>query len=448
MSSDNPTVDVAIAGAGFTGLAAALELARRGLRVVVVEKDSEAGGLAGSFRVADKGGEGQERLERFYHHWFASDTDILELIRSLGLESEVLQRPTRTGMYYAHRFFRLSTPLDVLRFPPLGLLDCLRLGWVALAARRVKDWHELESVTAREWLLEHCGPRVYQVVWEPLLVGKFGRHADQVSAVWIWNKLKLRGGSRGSSGQEVLSYYRGGFAALVDAMIAEIRRLGGEVRLGCAVSKVLARNGVAVGLATAQGDIAARRVLLTTPLPIASDLLEGQCSALYLARLRDMQYLSNVCIVLELSESLSSIYWLNVNDPGFPFVAVIEHTNFEPTTSYGGRHIVYLSKYLPREERLYQMSDEEAVDFAVAALKRMFPKFERQWLTRSWVWRADYSQPIVGLHHSQKIPPFEGELKGLYVAAMGQVYPEDRGTNYAVRNGKQAAEKIAAGLGG
>jgi protoporphyrinogen oxidase len=446
MPSDNRPVDVAIAGAGFTGLAAALELARRGHRVVVVEKDSEAGGLAGSFRIGDERGESNERLERFYHHWFASDTDILELIRGLGLESEVLHRPTRTGMYYAHQFFRLSTPLDVLRFPPLGLFDCLRLGWVALAARRVRDWQELESVTARDWLLAHCGERVYQVVWEPLLVGKFGRHADQVSAVWIWNKLKLRGGSRGSAGQEVLSYFRGGFAALVDATVAEIRRLGGEVRLGCAVQKVLANHGAAVGLATADGDIAARRVLLTTPLPISSDLLEGQCSALYLARLRDMQYLSNVCIVLELSESLSSIYWLNVNDPSFPFVAIIEHTNFEPATSYGGHHIVYLSKYLPREDRLYQMTDEEAVDFAVAALKRMFPKFERQWLTRSWVWRADYSQPIVGLHHSQKIPPLEGELKGLYVAAMGQVYPEDRGTNYAVRNGKRAAEKIATGL--
>jgi protoporphyrinogen oxidase len=432
--------DVVIVGAGFTGLAAALELARKGRKVCVVERDAEAGGLAGSFCV------GGERLERFYHHWFASDTHITGLIRSLGREDRILERPTRTGMYYAHQFYRLSSPKDVLCFTPLSFLNRLRLGYVALAARRVSDWKSLESCTAREWLIRHCGEQVYRVVWEPLLVGKFGVYAEQVSAVWFWNKLKLRGGSRGKAGQEVLAYYRGGFAALVDEVVSEIRRQGGEVLLNCGARKVLARDSAVIGVTTCDGEISARRVLLTTPLPVSAGLLEGVCSAGYVASLRRIRYLSNVCIVLELSRSLSSTYWLNVNDPSFPFVAVIEHTNFEPAGTYGGRHIVYLSKYLPPEDALYRMADGEAVEFATAALKRMFPEFDAAWVTKGTVWRADCSQPVVGLHHSQLIPSLEGELRHLYLASMAQVYPEDRGTNYAVRNGTVAAKKIAESL--
>lgn len=429
--------DVVVVGAGFTGLSAALELARRGHKVCVVEKDAEPGGLAGSFRV------GSERLEKFYHHWFASDMHMIELIRSLGREDQIVERPTRTGMYYAHRFFRLSGPKDVLCFTPLSFVNRLRLGYVALAARRVKDWKQLENRTAKEWLIEHCGLEVYRVVWEPLLVGKFGAYADEVSAVWFWNKLKLRGGSRGKAGQEVLAYYKGGFAALVDEVVDQIRLLGGEVLLNCATQCVTATDGRATGVRTAEGDIAARRVLLTTPLPVSAKLLANACSPEYVSSLTQIRYLSNICIVLELSRSLSSTYWLNVNDPSFPFVAVIEHTNFEPASTYGGKHIVYLSKYLPPEDALYRMSDQEAAEFAVSALKKMFPEFDSAWATNSTVWRADYSQPIVGLHHSKLIPPMQGELGNLYLATMGQVYPEDRGTNYAVRNGMAAAIEIA-----
>jgi protoporphyrinogen oxidase len=432
--------EVAVVGAGFTGLAAALELARRGHKVCVIEKDAQPGGLAGSFRV------GGERLEKFYHHWFASDTHMIDMIRSLGREDQIVERPTRTGMYYAHRFFRLSGPTDVLCFTPLSFVNRLRLGYVALAARQVKDWKQLEGRTAKDWLIEHCGKEVYRVVWEPLLVGKFGTYADEVSAVWFWNKLKLRGGSRGNAGQEVLAYYKGGFAALVDEVVDQIRLLGGEVLLNCSAECVTAVDGRATGLCTSGGEIVARRVLLTTPLPVSATLLTATCSPEYVASLRKIRYLSNICIVLELSRSLSSTYWLNVNDPSFPFVAVIEHTNFEPAATYGGKHIVYLSKYLSPDDALYRMSDREAAEFAMAALGKMFPEFDPAWANKSSVWRADYSQPIVGLHHSELIPAMQGELGNLYLATMGQVYPEDRGTNYAVRNGMAAAIEIAGSL--
>jgi len=433
-------IDAAIVGAGFTGLSAALQLARKGYRICVLEQDKEPGGLAGSFWV------GNERLEKFYHHWFTSDVHIMDLIASLGREDRILRRSTRTGMYYAHQFYRLSSPRDVLTFTPLSFINRLRLGYVALAARRVKDWKSLEQYTAKEWLLKHCGEQVFRVVWEPLLIGKFGVYADEVSAVWFWNKLKLRGGSRGQGGEEVLAYYKGGFAALADDIVAEIRRQGGQVRLNTSVAGITASRGRVTGVRTSSGTIEAKSVLLTTPLPVAAELLSPICRRSYIQSLEQIRYLSNICIVLELKKALSSTYWLNVNDPSFPFVAVIEHTNFEPTSTYGGRHIVYLSKYLPSQDALYQMQDEEAAAFAISALRRMFPDFDASWVIRSNVWRADFSQPIVQRHYSRLVPKMKTEVANLFLATMAQVYPEDRGTNYAVRSGNEAAGEMELSL--
>jgi protoporphyrinogen oxidase len=432
---------VAIVGAGFTGLAAAWELSRRGIGVTVLEADSEVGGLAGSFEV------GGTRLEKFYHHWFTSDTHVTDLVRELHQEGEVVHRETHTGMYFANRRFRLSSPLDLLRFSPLPFADRLRLGILALRARRVGDWRQLEARTAQEWLMALGGRRVYDVVWRPLLEGKFGEYAGEVSAVWFWNKLKLRGGSRGRGGAEVLAYYRGGFAALADRLSGAIEAAGGTIRLGTPATGLVMRRGRIAGVATPEGTVAADAVIATPALPIVADLVAPHATSDYVASLRRIKYLANLCVVLELDRSLSETYWLNVNDPGFPFVGVIEHTNFEPAESYGGRHLVYLSKYLPESAPLYRMRDEEAVAFCLPHLQRMFPAFQPEWIQRAHVWRARYSQPIVERHYSSLIPAVRTPLEGLYLSTMAQVYPEDRGTNYAIREGRRAGALVAAELG-
>jgi protoporphyrinogen oxidase len=431
---------VVVIGGGFAGLSAAWELSRRGAAVTVLEADAELGGLAGSFEVNG------ERLEKFYHHWFTNDAQIADLARELGTEGEILYRPTRTGMYFANHFFKLSTPLDVLKFTPLRPLDRIRLGLLALRARAVKDWKALESLTAEEWLLELGGPEVYRVVWQPLLEGKFGPFASKISAVWFWNKLKLRGGSRGKGGAEMLAYYRGGFAALADHLAREIRAAGGEIRTGLPATGLVVSAGRATGVETPEGVIQADAVLATPALPIFADLVEAHAPADYVSRLREVDYLGNVCLVLELDRSLSDTYWLNVNDPDFPFVGVIEHTNFEPASTYGGRHIVYLSKYLPVSETLYRMGDEEVLDFSIPHLQRMFPEFDRSWIVDAHVWRARYSQPIVVRHYGALIPPVETPVAGLYLCTMAQIYPEDRGTNYAIREGRRVGAQIAGAL--
>ena len=429
--------NVAIVGGGFTGLAAGLQLARSGHKVTILEAEPEPGGLAGSFRL-----QSGQRVERFYHHWFTHDRHLLELLRMLGREGDLIPRETRTGLYFGGKFFKLASPLDVLRFSPLCLSDRLRLGMAALLARRVRDWRRLEGVTAGEWLQRVCGERVYRVVWEPLLVGKFGEYAESISAVWFWNKLKLRGSSRGKHGRETLAYYRGGFAALVDQLVEAIHAAGGRVLCNSPVTALRLRGGVVRGVDTATGAVAASHVVLTTALPIAARLLEPHVPAEYTASLHRIGYLSNLCVVLVLKRSISPFYWLNVNDVSFPFVAVIEHTNFEPPASYGRQHIVYLSKYLPQSAQLYGMNDGEAVRFSLAALERMFPQLTADWVLEARVWRADYAQPIVERHYSALIPAAATPIPGVHLASMAQIYPEDRGTNYAVREGFRAAARI------
>lgn len=429
-----------VVGGGYTGLAAAYELARRGHEVTVLERDPEIGGLAGAFDV------GGTKLEKFYHHWFTSDQDVMELIREVGAQHEVVLRPTRMGMYFAKDFFRLSTPLDLVRFTPLRLADRFRLGLLALRARRVRNWMALEGLTAEEWLIGLGGRSVYEVVWQPLLRGKFGAYAEEVSAVWFWNKLKLRGGSRGRGGAEMLAYFRGGFASLASRVAAEIERLGGRILTGIPAEALAVENGRVVGVHTPTGLITADAVIATAALPIVADFVEPHVPAEYARQLRSIDYLANVCLVLELDRSLSDTYWLNVNDPGFPFVGVIEHTNFEPMSTYGGRHIVYLSKYLPEDAELFGMSDAEVLEFCVTHLQRMFPDFHYSWIVDHHVWRARYSQPIITRHYSTKIPRVESPLAGLFISSMAQVYPEDRGTSYAIREGRKAGRLVAMRL--
>lgn len=434
---DDISKTIVVVGGGFAGLAAAYDLARAGHRVTVLEADNHVGGLAGSFE-----SEG-DRLDRFYHHWFTNDLAVLGLIADLGLSDEVVVHPTNTGVYYNRSFFKLSTPLDLLRFSALPFLDRIRLGILTLRARRVKNWRELENRTAADWLLALGGRKVFEVVWRPLLEGKFGPYADRVSAVWFWNKLKLRGGSRGSTGEERLAYFKGSFARLAEATAQAIIDHGGAVLTDTPAKAIDPAGEHRWRVTTDDAVYDADHVIATPALPIIANLIEDWADEDYAASLNRIEYLANVCLVLELHQSLSSTYWLNVNDPSFPYVGVIEHTNFESPESYGGKHVVYLSKYLPHTDSLYAMSPEEVLEFSIPHLQRMFPEFSRSWIHRFHVWRARWSQPVVERNYSALIPAEDGPLPGFHICSMAQIYPEDRGTNYAIREGRRLAERLS-----
>jgi protoporphyrinogen oxidase len=427
---------VVVVGAGFSGLAAAYELARRGFKPVVLEAEPYVGGLAAGFPINGT------RVERFYHHWFTSDHHVSELVREFGLEDRIAYKATRTGMYFANKLYRLSTPLDVLRLPVLSVPDRLRLGFTLLRSRLVRDWRHIDHISAADWLRQLGGNEAFRVIWQPLLRSKFGPHAEDVSAAWFWSKLRLRGGSRGARGEERLAYFRGGFAALADELVARIVNAGGKVRLSTPASGLVIEDGRVAGVTTGAEQIEAQAVVLTPALPIIAELVRPHVDHAYAERIGAIDYLANICVVLELSKSLSELYWMNVNDPDFPFVGVIEHTNLDQADPAGRRHIVYLSRYLPASDPMFAARDDDIVRFTLPHLQRMFPDLDPDCIRATHVWRARYAQPLVVRNYSRLIPPHRTQIAGLFIASMAQVYPEDRGTNYAIRDGRAVARLV------
>lgn len=432
--------DLVIVGGGYSGLTIAYRLSNYGFKIAVVEKEETLGGLAGTYHV------GETELEKFYHHLFTSDNDILNLVAELGIKSKIQKKATNTGMYYANKFYKLSSPKDLLRFKPLPLIDRLRLGLLIIKARSIKNWKSLESKSAKQWLIENSSIRVYKIVWEPLLVGKFGRYADSVSAVWIWNKLVLRGGSR-DRGEEKLVYFKGGFQTITTALESKLRSTDIDILKGTAVHSIN-RHGDAWQIDTNRGTIEANFVCSTLPLPLIAQHIRPFANFDLIARLNRIKYVGNTCLVLELTRSLSSTYWLNVNDANFPFVGIIEHTNFDALENYSGRHIVYLSKYLPTDDSLYHMSADELYDYAYPFIKRMFPEFDNSWVLNKSLWKAQYSQPIVEKAYSTIIPSNYVVDERFAICSMAQIYPQDRGTNYAVMYANKMAESILCKLRG
>lgn len=426
--------DVVIVGAGFTGLTAAYALSKRGKRVQVLEADDTPGGLAGIFNFSDG-----TRVEKFYHHWFNNDIYVPELVKELGLDGDVMLLPTRTGMYFNGRIWKLSSPLDLLRFKALSLTDRIRLGLLVLQVRRIKDWKTIEHLSIREWLEPLCGKSVYKVVWEPLINAKFSVFAEAVNAVWMWKKLVLRGSTRNDKGGEELAYFKGGFGRLAAELVVAIKKHGGEVRFGQRVTGVEASGSRIHALLTDQAAVHAEQYLFTPAFPIVADILQNVANPEWLASLRRVKYLGNICLVLRLKQSLSETYWLNVNDPGFPFVGVIEHTNFDSPENYQGTHIVYLSRYLATADPVWLYTDDAYFDFAMQHLKRMFPNMAQSWVVDYKVWRAEYAQPVTERNYASYVPPQETPFENLLISTMAQIYPEDRGTNYAIREGRSSA---------
>jgi protoporphyrinogen oxidase len=430
--------DVVIVGAGFAGLTAAYELSKRRLKVIVIEADATPGGLAGTFEFSDG-----VRLEKFYHHWFNNDVHVPELVKDLGMEGDVITMPSRTGMYLNGRIWKLSTPLDLLRFRALSFTDRIRLGLLVLQVRRVRDWRAIEHLSIREWLEPLCGKSVYKVVWEPLVTSKFSLYAEHVSAVWMWKKLVLRGSTRSEGGGEELAYFKGGFGRLAEALVAAIVKAGGVVRYSQRVLEACVDGGRVIALKTDSGMVQGCQFLFTPAFSIIADMFQNAAQPLWLQKLRRVRYLGNICLVMRLKRSLSDTYWLNVNDPGFPFVGVIEHTNFDTSDSYKGSHIAYLSRYISPDDPAWAYGEEEYVEFALAHLERMFPAFDRSWLIDRRLWRAEFAQPVAERGYSRYVPGRETPFPNATISTMAHIYPEDRGTNYAIREGRAVAEEIA-----
>ena len=420
----------AVLGAGALGLTVAYRLAQRGDQVTVVERESLPGGLAAGFEI-----EPGIWLDRFYHHLFASDRNAIDLITELGLGHDLVWRRPLTVTLREGKVHQLDSPTSLLGFTPLPLTDRLRMGaWLAYL-RMLRSPERLEGHTAADWIRRRMGSRAYDVVWGPLLSGKFGALADQIALPWFWARVHDRTAQ--------LGYLRGGFQGLYDRLAERIVELGGEVRLGTEVSEIRTNPTGGMRVVTADGgSLAADRVVSTLAVRLTCRLTP-ELPQDYRSRHEWGTAYGAHCLVLALDRPLTQSYWMNVNDPGYPFMALVEHTNYMDPAEYGGRHLVYLGNYRPMDDPLLRMPTAEVVAQFAPHLARINPAFSMDWVTDAWSSAAPFAQPIVTVDYRDHIPPFETPVPGLWVASMFQVYPHDRGQNYSI----DRAERLVARLG-
>lgn len=458
-------MNVAIIGGGFTGLTAAYELLQKGHTVTLFEKAPILGGLAYGFREKNW----NWSLEYAYHHLFTNDEAILSLIHELNFDDHVLIKRPITATYIEGKIYRLDSAKTLLQFPLLTPIDRIRTGMMIAGAKINPLWKPLERYTTKT-IVEHLGGSAgWKTLWEPLMIGKFGPYADRIAASWFWARIKKR--------TERLCYIQGGFQALIERLSDEIRSRGGKIHTDIEVQHITLESGIRnppVGeagqelgkkqsssgttrlhLPSARADggqvkqfmihtphktFMCDNVLLTIPTPLlrkTAPLIPDS----YFRLPMSIPHLHAQTLILETKEPiLSDVYWLNVNDRSFPFLAVVAHTNFIDKKHYGGHHITYFGNYLPSDHPYISMPKEQVLKTFLPFIKRI-TNYELR-ITHSFLFTGPFAQPVHEVNYSDKAPKLETPLEGLYLANMDSIYPWDRGTNYAVELGKKAAARI------
>lgn len=404
---------IAIIGGGFTGLAAAYELSKAGHSVTLFEKEKHLGGLAYGFK------EPQWRwhIEAAYHHLFTNDHHIINLVRELGLADKLIIKRPITATLWRSQMYQLDSPFHLLAFPGLSIIDKFRTGAALACLKIFPFWKLLEGITAEQFLVSIGGVRGWKTIWEPLLYGKFGDLAPTVAASWFMARIKKRTPS--------LCYIAGGFHTLVAALETAIKRHGGKMYTGKTLTSL--PKGF-------------DRVLLTVPTPIALKLVPDL--AWSIGHLASVPHLHAQTLILETDRPiLRRVYWLNVTDRSFPFLAAVAHTNFMEPKYYGGRHLTYFGNYLPQGHQYLSMTKEQLLKKFMPFIKRLSHN-SLFTIHNSYLFVGPFAQPVHELHYSQKIPPIQTPLPDIYLANMDFVVPWDRGTNYAVALGIKAAKVI------
>lgn len=412
---------VGIIGAGFTGLSSAYQLAKKGHEVTIFEMDSHPGGLALGFQQKNW----EWSLEKHYHHWFTNDSSVLNLAKEINYPV-IIKRP-KTSVYIDKFIYQLDSPLHVLKFPKLKLLDRIRMAGVLALLRYNPIWQPLEKINAVDFLSKTMGKKAYEKLWEPQLTNKFGKYINEISLAWFWARVKKRTSN--------LAYPEFGFLHFAEKLVREIEKRGGKFLFNTQVLQI--QEGAETLVKTKNHTHKFDKIIVTLPsfffLKIAPQLPDT-----YKNSLSKLKGLGAINLVLRLKNKFltDGTYWLSVCDKKSPIMAIVEHTNFIDKKNYDNEHIVYLGNYLPHDHPYFKTTPEELLKIFHPFLKTINSNYKSS-LIDYHVFKAPFAQPIIPLNYSKIIPKFETPLQNIYLANIQQVYPWDRGTNYAVELGEK-----------
>ncbi len=436
---------IAVIGAGFTGLSAAYSLTKEGHDVTIFERDKKPGGLAIGYREK----EWEWTLEQHYHHWFTNDKFVLDLAREIN-HAVIIRRP-KTSSYVDDAIFQLDSPLSLLRFPKLSIFDRLRMG-VSLAFLRFNPiWKPLESFRAEPYLKYSMGKKGYEKLWKPLMTNKLGDFAGDVSLAWFWARMYKRTSS--------LAYPEGGFLNFAEHLQKVIEKQSGKFYYNTEVTELKSNGKVLIKYTySSSAALLSREVnneaieqsnnfdktIVTLPSFLFQKIAPSLPSS-YTDDLRKLKGIGATNVILRLKKQFlkDGTYWLSMCDMKSPMLAIVEHTNFMDSKHYNNEHLVYLGNYLPSSDPQFAMTAEQLLKLYDPYLTKINPDYKSSIIDYT-VFRAPFAQPIVTPHYSKNIPPFETPLNNVYLANIQQVYPWDRGTNYAVELGEKVAKLIVS----
>ena len=423
---------IAVIGAGFTGLSAAFELSKNGHEVIVFEKNHYPGGLAVGFKEKPW----KWSLEKHYHHLFTNDKEILKLAKEIN-HPLILKRP-KTAIYINKNTYQLDSPFNMLNFPLLNILERLRMGFSIAFFRFFPFWKPLEKYNAVKLLPKIMGKKGYKIIWEPLFLNKFGKYANNISLAWFWARIVKRTPS--------LYYPFGGFSELANSITKKIISNGGKIYFDTEIIKISSRKAPNVEYKkNSQTKLLSEnfdKIIITVPsyafLKITPDLPQN-----YKNELLKLKSLGATNLILRLKKPFfkDHTYWLNICNKNNPVMAIVEHTNLIGKENYNNEHIIYLGNYKSREDSFFSLNKEEMLSLFDPFLKTINPAYHKN-IIGIELFKDPFAQPIIPINYSKLVPQRETPLKNVYLANIDQVYPWDRGTNYAIELGKIAAEAI------
>ena len=423
----------AVLGAGPMGLMCAMELLKHGHQVDLYERDDRIGGMSATLDF-----DGME-IERFYHFICKPDQPLFDLLDELGIRDKLRWTDTKMGFFYNGKLYRWGTPLALLAFDGLGLVDKFRYGLHAMYAKSIKDWRALDRIRATEWIRKWIGRRAYDVLWRSLFELKLFEYSDQISAAWIGTRIKRVALSRRNLMQETMGYLEGGSATLLRKMEAFILGHGGRIHLKAGIDQVLTRDGRVDGILVGGERRECDAVLSTAPIQYVPRLVPDLPPA-FAERIAAIRNIPVACVILKLRQPLTENFWMNINDASIELPGVIEYSNLNRV----GPSVLYAPFYMPKTHPKWAHSNDALIEEVIGYLPKLNPAFRPDWIMARHCHRYDFAQTVCPPGFNDMLPPMKTPIDGFYMADTAYYYPEDRSISESVA---VARKLVATALG-